>query len=1285
MRKLYINAPRTATIVKKLTPPSMCVGMAVLLMTQVASGQVTFTYKFTFDDGLTPPTSTVRANNPGAGATNAGGIYGTGCMILTTPASGETYGHWAITNDLGFGNIVDAFEVRFALYMGNGSGGNAGVPNAGGNGLILHLGPVPPAQYTGSASSWGNGLDVVFRTYNSGINTAGINIGWDPVSDVFRPGAGTLIAKTNFLGYFQTNKPASRFELPTWVWMVVTNSRLSLVCSNEAYGEVTVYTNVELQAYAGIRPFQVTFTASDGSGAHEDAWVDEVTITITKFWTGTNSGSITRAPEIVISPVDLVVREGEMALFSGGARGTLPLTFQWYSNGVPVPGATEPNYLVPTTTVAMDNSIYRFVVTNAFGMAASSNAILRVVRQPVEIIAQPKDQIVPVDARAIFSVEVDPNVLGPIQYQWWQVSPLGITNPVQGGTNSILYTDALKMSDSGSGWFAVINGPLNVVTSSVAYVTVLDAAQVHRPVFANDNSLELRWLPPYGCLEWATNILGPWFSWLHCTNGLAYIQIAQGVPQQFFRVRQFGQPAPVRDYTPYVNVVQNANGLNNIYRTALLRYPYGRVGFWSIDAGEFADSVTRCVRVYPCLGEPAFRDRTNDWRQTITGTPARVYIIYKTNTPACGSALEATVTHHVTLYRVTFPQSQLAKLLMLFVKDEQIGKLNWTSNTVQIIDNRTVEIILGRSNTTLRAYCFVQFDRPCSRFGVTVDDRPSWEQTFAVGQSVGGVFEFDSQCVTAAVGLSHTSMAEARNHVASECADLDLDAAAVRLHRAWITTLGKVEAEGSELRLRQLYTALYTVYANIIDVSDNPNYSGYKPLLTVSSSDYWQYVGGYLRCSWDNSRATYALLALIDPELFTHILNTYLVQYAKDGRFWGDWCPYGLNRSGGSGTWAQNIALLALRQKVQGVDYVLFKNAAKATILNHREFLTNGYRSYPEDNCASRTLEHCPQVQALAILAKMLGDIPTYATFYPHRKNFLHLWDPGNLQFRARYADGQFAGLGQGFFEGDGIDYRFMAPHDPYTLLGLYDAQNADAVNLISNYVALRSDYNDYQLIYGMLPMFSDRADVTQWLVRSVHVPKFEHLNMAEGYWPGPKGCYYSSNAGALACWLLGLYWIHTSGATWLLTTPSFDRVTIHGATELTVQTVNNTPSNNYICSISLDNALYPALQFSGATLVSANHIVEVVLTNTPTRPGFLYLSSTDGELLDARGDGQSWLEFDLEPMAMNCQLQVYCASVPTVVLLNGKPCADWVYNSTNKLLCLSGAVRGTYRFELAR
>src|SRR6266436_2178507 len=148
--------------------------LLVILAAPAAHSQVTNV--FNFDNGQVPAGTLFTGNNTGAGLTNAGGFTNSGCTVLTRPGSGQTYGQWVVTNDLAGGVSVSSFNVSFKLYLGHGSGGNAGVTNAGGNGLLFHLGPTPPSQYTGSASSWGNGLDVTFRTYDSSPNNSGINI-----------------------------------------------------------------------------------------------------------------------------------------------------------------------------------------------------------------------------------------------------------------------------------------------------------------------------------------------------------------------------------------------------------------------------------------------------------------------------------------------------------------------------------------------------------------------------------------------------------------------------------------------------------------------------------------------------------------------------------------------------------------------------------------------------------------------------------------------------------------------------------------------------------------------------------------------------------------------------------------------------------------------------------------------------------------------------------------------------------------------------------------------------
>jgi putative alpha-1,2-mannosidase len=685
-----------------------------------------------------------------------------------------------------------------------------------------------------------------------------------------------------------------------------------------------------------------------------------------------------------------------------------------------------------------------------------------------------------------------------------------------------------------------------------------------------------------------------------------------------------------------------------------MRYPCGRIELWSIDQGELADCISRGLRLYPCIGSITNKDNS-DWRKTISGDPSVISIKFRDEVPARGSSVALTVTPHVSVYRYHLSDAANDKAIVmttvevpaLMSWDSKV--LKWTTNSLKVLDDRTVEMtVSGFRKATV--YYYIKFSAASFGHGTLAGDQINEGASSIAGARIGGFLKFNATEVVAAVSVSHTSMDRARRYMRDELGQMDFEAAADKLRQAWTGKLGKVEAQGPELRLRQLYTALYTVYANTIDVSDNTSYSSSQPLLSIASSDYWQYVGGYMRCSWDQSRGVYPLLVLIDPEMMSRILNTYLVQFDRDGKFAPNWDPFSENRFG-SGTFIANIALLACLHGVPDVDYAKLKDAMKITVEKayNRDFFDLGYIPIGKDkDCASHTLEYGIQLQGLALLARLLGDSATYEQFYNCRRNYAGLYDSTNKQFRAKNPDGSWGPMKGGFFEGSGTDYVFDVPQDPYGILDVYGPTSA--ARAIELYVSKKSDFNDYKLIYEYLPIFADRADVTQKLVRTAHIPKFDSLTMAEGLWGGPKGSYYSDNAGPLACSILGLYWIPTSGATWMITTPSVDRLIIHGKTDLTIEALNNSPGSHYISEIKLNNKTHPSYMISGQRFVPGKQELTLTLSDSPSRLGDLYLSSTDGEVIYVSADGSKSLSLVINPVASQCTAKVYSVRKPVSI-----------------------------------
>ncbi len=87
------------------------------------------------------------------------------------------------------------------------------------------------------------------------------------------------------------------------------------------------------------------------------------------------------APVISTAPVSQTVTIGRTATFSVVASGT-SLTYQWYKNGVIIPGAGGASYTTPGTTAVDDASTFAVTVSNPTGSAPPSTATLNVNVSP---------------------------------------------------------------------------------------------------------------------------------------------------------------------------------------------------------------------------------------------------------------------------------------------------------------------------------------------------------------------------------------------------------------------------------------------------------------------------------------------------------------------------------------------------------------------------------------------------------------------------------------------------------------------------------------------------------------------------------------------------------------------------------------------------------------------------------------------------------------------------------------------------------------------------------------
>lgn len=355
--------------------------LLLVLVAAAARGQSTNTPTYTFDDGLVPADTTLWKTadssgnqvNAGEGVTNAGGFQNSGMLILTVPgvANVQSFAQWLLP-DFAVGSPITNLACSFNVFIGG--------PNPGGNGMLFHWGPGLKNQYSGSASSFGQGLDVTLRTYGSGVNSSGINVYYAGTNI---PGNNPPVSANAFLGYYRGG--VTNFASNTWVSLSVTittksgqtNALLSLVCSNAWNGLTNIYSNLQLSNFtAPLTNHAMAFTATDGGSAHEFCYLDNVDFTVN----GSHiSSTVSNAAVLTLQPASQSVTEGLSATFTSAATGTSPLAYQWFSNGVAVAGANAASYTTPPATYSMNGTLYAVAVSNSFGGALSTNATLTVI------------------------------------------------------------------------------------------------------------------------------------------------------------------------------------------------------------------------------------------------------------------------------------------------------------------------------------------------------------------------------------------------------------------------------------------------------------------------------------------------------------------------------------------------------------------------------------------------------------------------------------------------------------------------------------------------------------------------------------------------------------------------------------------------------------------------------------------------------------------------------------------------------------------------------------------
>ena len=434
------------------------------------------------------------------------------------------------------------------------------------------------------------------------------------------------------------------------------------------------------------------------------------------------------------------------------------------------------------------------------------------------------------------------------------------------------------------------------------------------------------------------------------------------------------------------------------------------------------------------------------------------------------------------------------------------------------------------------------------------------------GNDVGVWFSFDTkpgEKIYVQTGVSFVSEQNALLNLNTEQPTLDFAATRAKAEEAWEKALSVIEVEGGTPEERTVfYTSLYhlQIHPNILqDVNGEYPQMGSLKVAKTSHDRYTVY------SLWDTYRNVHPLLSLLYPRKQLAMVQTMLDMYKESG-WLPKWELYGQETFTMEGdpaiivindTWQRGIrdfdTKLAYEAMLRGATTPGKDNKLRP---DFDDYASRGYVPLREkfDNSVSHALEYYIADWNLSQFASALGKKKDAQLFARRASGYKHYYDKESGLLRPILPDGKFITpfhptLGRdfepnpGFHEGNSWNYSFYIPHDIYGLAKLMGGERKFVDKLQS--VFDKDNYdpaNEPDIAYPYLfTYFPKEAWRTQRLTREL-LPKL-YRNTTGGI-PG------NDDTGAMSAWaiymMLGFYPDCPGSTSYALTTPTFDRVTIH-------------------------------------------------------------------------------------------------------------------------------------------
>lgn len=561
---------------------------------------------------------------------------------------------------------------------------------------------------------------------------------------------------------------------------------------------------------------------------------------------------------------------------------------------------------------------------------------------------------------------------------------------------------------------------------------------------------------------------------------------------------------------------------------------------------------------------------------------------------------ELTATDRVGFHRYTYPEGKPASILI----DLREGNgSNAYDSYIRKIDDYTVEgyrYVRGWSPSR-KVYFVLKSDKKIEQFTAYDDNTPKpWDQLKVA--SVKSVLTFGNvKEVKIKVAISSVSCANAAMNLQEELSYWDFDKTVKMSAGRWNKELARMTVEtDDEASKRTFYTAHYhTMIAPTLYCDVNGEYRGMNDMIYTDPKKV-----NYTTLSlWDTYRALHPLMTIIQPEMVDNVVNSMLSIYRQQDKL-PIWPLMSGETNQMPGYSSVPVIADAYLKGFTGFDAEEALQAMKATATYEKQkgvpyVIEKGY--IPADKIHEATsiaMEYAVDDWGIAAMARKMGktgDAATYAKRAHYYKNYfdssIHFIRPKleDGSWRTPYDPARSIHTVGDFCEGNGWQYTFFAPQDPYGLIELFggdkpfvaklddfftnndsmgEGASSDITGLIGQYAHGNEPSHHVAYLYA----YAGEQWKTAEKVRFI---------MDEFYTDRPDGIIGNEDCGQMSAWYLlssmGLYQVNPSDGVFVFGSPCFKKVEmkVRGGKTFTVEAPNNNKENIYIQKVYLNGKPY--------------------------------------------------------------------------------------------------------------